>query len=292
MKKIAVTGGKGGTGKSTVATAIAVELARNYRVLLTDADSDCPNDHLILSVKRKKDSDVHQLVPKWDMSKCIKCGKCAAVCKQDSIAFVRGRYPAFVPDTCTGCGACIVACPTGAISEGRKKIGTVYTGRNYGVDLVSGELKIGEMASGEIVVEVKKRAQAIAEKLKSDFVLTDSAAGIGCPVIASINGSDFVVAVTEPTPSALHDLKRVLHITDQFTIPKAIVINKSDLNDRFRKKIKAFARERKIPVIGEIPYRKSAVERNVNMMPVNAEEGEMAESISLITEKLTGLLGL
>jgi len=264
--KIAITGGKGGTGKSTVSTAIAYELAKEQKVLLVDLDVDCPNDHLILNSKRGKIKDVFQPVPIFNFEKCIKCGKCASVCKRDSIAFAKNKFPAFVPDNCIGCKACISVCPTGAISEGKKKIGKIYKGKNYGVSLITGELKIGELASGEMVVETRK----VSEDFEADITLLDSAAGIGCPVIASIMGTDYVIAVTEPTPSALSDLKRVLHVVEHFNIPYGIVINKSDLSNKFCKKIKEFASRKKIKILGQIPYQRDFVESTVNMMPINA----------------------
>ena len=149
--KIAVTGGKGGVGKSMVATSLAVEFSRISKTMIVDADAECPNDHLLLSVKRKKYATVLQPIPKWDFTKCTKCGKCASICKQNAIVFVKGKYPAFVKDVCIGCQACIVACPVNAITKTKKEIGTIYTGKNYGVNLVSGELKLGELASGEVV---------------------------------------------------------------------------------------------------------------------------------------------
>lgn len=289
--RIAITGGKGGTGKSTVATSLAVEIARKKRVLLVDADVECPNDHLIISTKMKKDMDVFQLIPKWDFKKCTKCGECGKVCKQNAIVSVKGKKPAFIPDLCIGCQACIVACPVNAIGKGRKKIGTIYTGNKYNVDLVTGELKLGQLASGEIVAEVRKRADEIADELKSDIILIDSAAGVGCPVIASINGTELVIAVTEPTPSALHDLKRVLYIADHFNIPKALVINKSDLEKKFCKKIEAFARKKNIPILGRVPYTQDFVDSMIKMKPIVVYKEEYQKVFAGILKNTDKIIG-
>jgi len=266
--KIAITGGKGGVGKSMMATSLAVEFARNGKTMLIDADAECPNDHLLLSIKRKKYATVYQSIPKFDYSKCTKCGKCALSCKRGAIVWIKEKYPAFVKDACIGCMACLSACPYGAITETKKEIGTIYTGKNYNVNLVSSELKLGELASGEVVAEVRKYSDKIKEKIKADIMIIDSSPGIGCPVIASLVGTDYIVAVTEPTPSALFDLKRVLYLAEHFGIKHGIIINKSDLAKNFYKEIEKFAKINKIPILGRIPYRKDFVKSTIKMKPV------------------------
>ena len=265
---IGVTGGKGGTGKSMVATSLSIEYARTKTTMLVDADVECPNDHLLLSVKRKKATKVYQPIPKWNFDKCTKCGKCALVCKQNAIVFVEDKYPAFVKEVCIGCSACILACPENAITKTKKDIGTIYIGKNHDVNLISGELKLGEIASGEVVAEVRKYSEKYSKKIKAEFILIDSAAGVGCPVIASLVGTDYIVAVTEPTPSALHDLRRVLYLANHFGIKHGIVINKFDLEKSYCKKIEIFARKNNITILGKLPYRRDFVDSTIKMKPV------------------------
>jgi len=289
--KIAVTGGKGGTGKSTIATSLALVFSKlGKNTMLVDADVDCPDDHLMLSMKRKKARDVHQPVPKFDSRKCTKCGKCASVCKQNCIVFVEGKPPAFVPDMCIGCKACIVVCPSGAVSEGRKKIGEIYTGSSHGIELVSGQLGIGQLASGEMVSETRKFSESVESKKSIELSIIDSAAGIGCPVIASITGTNFVVAVTEPTPSALSDLDRVLKVVNHFNVPYGLVINKYDLSDKFGKKVEMFARKNDIPIIGKIPYDKKFIESAIKMKPVISSSEEFEGMFSGMAEKINNII--
>jgi MinD superfamily P-loop ATPase len=266
--KIAVNGGKGGVGKSMVATSLAVEFARENKTMLVDADAECPNNHLLLSIKRKKYTTIYQTIPAFDYSKCRKCGKCALACKKGAIVWAKGKFPVFVKDACIGCMACKTACPYGAITETKKEIGTIYTGKNHGVNLVSGELKLGELASGEVIAEVRKVSDKINEKIKAEVMVIDSSPGIGCPVIASLVGTDYILAVTEPTPSALFDLKRVLYLANRFRIRHGIVINKSDLAKNFYKEIEKFAKENNIPILGKIPYRKDFLKSTIKMKPV------------------------
>jgi MinD superfamily P-loop ATPase len=285
-RRIAITGGKGGVGKSMVATSLAVEFAKSQETMLVDADVECPNDHLLLSVRRKKYTTVYQPIPKWDFSKCTKCGKCASICKQNAIAFVKDKFPAFVKDLCIGCKACLFACPQKAIRETKKEVGVIYTGENYRVNLVSGELKLGELASGEVVAEVRKRAEEINGKVKAKVILIDSAPGIGCPVIASLAGTDYILAVTEPTPSALHDLRRVLYLADHFKIDHGMVINKFDLEGEFVANIESFAKMNKIPILERIPYRQDFIESSIKMKPISEVNSSYDKLFKNIVQKI------
>ncbi|MFA6423142.1 MAG: ATP-binding protein [Patescibacteria group bacterium] len=263
--KIAVAGGKGGTGKSTIATIIAAELGVKAKTMLIDCDVECPNDHLLLNTKLKFYKDVFQVIPKWDQDICNKCGKCAEICKQDAIIFVEGKFPAFLAERCIGCKACLAACPLHAISTDQRPVGKIYLSdsKKYNITLVTGELNIGDLASGEIVAELRKESKKINLDKKCEHIVTDAAAGIGCPVIASILNNDYMIAVTEPTPSAFSDLKRVISLATHFNIPIGIVINKYDINEKFIKEIEKFADCYKIKIVGKIPYDKNLIKLNV-----------------------------
>ncbi len=262
--KIAITGGKGGTGKSTVATALAVELAKSKKVLLMDADTDCPNDHLILSIKRKKENDIFQLMPKWDFRKCVKCGKCAQVCKENAILFVKGKYPIFVPDLCTGCGACILACPTKAISKDKQIIGTIYSGTGYGVDLLTAEMRIGYEEASPIVNALKKFSSK--KEKKYDYIIVDTAAGTHCNVISALLGCNLAIVVTEPTPLAAADLNLILQLCKVLKVPTTVVLNRSNIGNK--QLIEKIIRKYKTKIIAEIPYKKEILEAYSRGKPI------------------------
>ncbi len=284
--KIAINGGKGGVGKSMVSTSLAVEFAKKFKTILVDADAECPNDHLLISAKIREVSRVYQSIPKFDYKKCRKCGQCAQACKQGAILFVEGKYPVFVKDACTGCMACQSACPYGAIYESKKEIGKIYSGKNYGINLVSAELKLGERESGEIVTEVRKYADKISRRLKAEVMVIDSAPGIGCPVIASLVGTDYIIAVTEPTPSALFDLKRVLYLANHFKIKHGIVINKFDMARTFSREIVDFAKKNNVPILGKIPFRRDFLKSTIKMKPVVKIKRKYEELFKGIIDKI------
>ncbi len=262
--RIAITGGKGGTGKSVVATALAAYFSKTRKVLLMDLDADCPNDHLILSIKRKKEKEVLVNIPDIDFSKCIKCGKCSEVCMYKAIVFVKDKHPILIPEQCSGCGACLIACPVKCIGESKKTIGTIYSGRRNNIELISSDLKPGEPLSEFVVDDAKKFAKP--KEKDCDFILIDTAAGTHCDVISACSGCELALAVTEPTPLGAHDLKLILDLLKILKVPAKIVLNKSTVGDK--KLIQKIAEEYGVEIIAEIPYEKSIIESYSKGEPV------------------------
>ena len=255
MKIIGITGGKGGTGKSTVATALAFKLSKKNKVLLVDADTDCPDDHLLLNIERKLLKKVYQRIPKWDFDKCAKCGLCGPVCQTNAIVSIKGKYPIFMPPQCNGCGACVIECPTKAISWGKKVVGGIFTGRKGNCELLSGELKINEPVSEFIVKELNK---IIAERKEEyDYIIVDTAAGLHCDVITALENCDIVFAVTEPTPLGAHDLELILKLLKKLKINSKIILNRSDIGGK--KAIKNLAKKYRKEIVAEIPYSKQII---------------------------------
>ncbi len=260
--RIAITGGKGGTGKSLIATSLANTLSKKRKTLLLDFDVDCPNDYLILSISPKKEKEVKTKIPKFNFSKCTKSGVCAKVCKFNAIVSIKGRYPIFIPDQCNGCMACKIACPSKAISETEKRVGTIYSGKNKGLESVFGELKPGEILSESVVEETKN----FAKSKEKDFILVDTAAGTHCDVITAVKDCDLALAVTEPTPLGAHDLKLILELLKILKVKTKIVLNKSTIGDK--RLIEKIARKFNVDIIGAIPYEKTILDSYSKGKPI------------------------
>jgi MinD superfamily P-loop ATPase len=274
MKIITILSGKGGTGKTTLSSNLSILLGKEKRIIVADCDADAPNLGLALGIKEKEFKNWKNVQTNekaiFDENNCIGCKKCIKVCNFGAISWdnIKNK-PVFNSMLCEGCGACQLVCKKNAINlvkidNGR--IGSIKT--RYGFSLVSGQLDIGSTGSGKVVNLIKEKAKGIGQTENSEILLLDSAAGVGCPVIASIQGSDFIIAVTEPTPSGLSDLKRALKTVEHFKIPCGLVINRWDLNKAFSKKIEKFAQKLKLPILGKIPYDRSFVEALVNMKPI------------------------
>jgi len=294
MKIITILSGKGGTGKTTFSSNLAVLLAKQKKIIVADCDADAPNLGLALGIEERdflswKEVETNEKAI-FDEKKCDGCKQCFKVCNFGAIKWDdKKNKPIFNSLLCEGCGACDLICPKNAIKLIKiknGKIGQIKT--KYGFELVSGKLKVGATGSGKVVSLIKEKAEKKKKKNNIELTLLDSAAGVGCPVIASIQGSDFIVAVTEPTPSALNDLKRALRTVETFRIPYGLVINKWDLNKDFSKKIEDFAEKYKIPILGKIPYDKKFVEALVNMKPVVEINPEYEKVFRGIMDKIPG----
>jgi len=249
MQEIVVVSGKGGTGKTSF-TACMANLFENK--VVADCDVDAANLNLVLNAAVVEEHDfVSGHSASINKNVCISCGKCREVCRYHAISedYHVDRF------SCEGCGACFYLCPVNAVSFDEALCGHYFVGKNDKDEpSVFAELLPGAENSGKLVTAVRKKAQEIAQKNNNDFILTDGPPGIGCTVIASLTGSSFIIFVTEPTVSGVHDLKRVMDLSRFFKLPGAVVINKADLNPVYVEDINKLCVEHGFDLLGQIPY--------------------------------------
>lgn len=283
MKRITVISGKGGTGKTTV-TANLAALAKE--LVLADCDVDAPNMHLLLDPKNKEErSFIGGKLAVKNESLCTDCGRCYQVCRFAAITPGNFRIN---PLKCEGCNVCVVNCPNNAISLVEKETGQIFISESKLGPIVHARLKAGGDNSGKLVSEVRKEADSLAEKEDKELILIDGSPGIGCPVIASLNGVDAALIVTEPTKSGLSDLKRVIEVTEHFKIKTMVVINKFDLNQELADEIDVFCKDKGIDVSGRIPFDRVVNEAlHKGELLVNYKESsEPALAIKLIWQRI------
>jgi MinD superfamily P-loop ATPase len=240
---ISIASGKGGTGKTLVATSLALALKDNHKVKLLDGDVEEPNDHVFLKPEISGSQPVFISVPKIDEAKCTRCGKCAELCAYNAIA-VLGEHVLTFHELCHGCGACSYLCPEKAITEENRPTGVVEWGNADGIDFVQGKLTIGEAMPSPVIRQVKKHSD-------SDGInLIDSPPGTSCPVVTTIEGSDFCLLVTEPTPFGLNDLVLAVETTRQLGIPCGVVLNRAGVGDN---SVEEYCLKENIPILLTIP---------------------------------------
>ncbi len=239
---ISVASGKGGTGKTTVATNLALSLEGDVQLL--DCDVEEPNAHLFIRPEIEKTAVVFIPVPEVDMAKCTLCGKCSEICRFKAIVVIGDTVLPF-PELCHSCGGCMEVCPEKAIRETTREIGIIEHGRKNGLEFAHGTLRIGEAMSPPLIRKVRDLTRP------SVVTIIDAPPGTSCPVIASMKGADFILLVTEPTPFGLHDLKLAVGAVKILGIPCGLVINRSDIGNE---EVRAYAQSQNIPILMEIPF--------------------------------------
>jgi MinD superfamily P-loop ATPase len=240
---ISVASGKGGTGKTLVATSLAISLKDRERVQLLDCDVEEPNDHIFLKPVITSSEAVCIPIPEVDEKKCTYCGKCAEVCAYHAIAVFPKNVLVF-PQLCHGCGACSYLCPEKAINEVGREIGVVEWGQADSVEFAHGKLNVGEAMPTPVIRRVKAKAN------RDGIVIIDVSPGTSCPVVESIKDSDFCLLVTEPTPFGLHDLILAVETVKELGVPCGVVINRAGVGDR---KVEKYCLKEGIPILLTIP---------------------------------------
>jgi len=280
MKELLVISGKGGTGKTTVVGSFAA-LADSK--VLTDADVDAPNLHLLLDPKQIEDREYSGAeLAVVDRDLCTECGRCTEVC--EFAAIDNGRVD---PRRCEGCATCSIVCPEKAIAMAPQTTGRVYfSDTRFGL-LVHARLLAGAEASGRLVSEVREAARRAAEDRGIGLVLTDGSPGIGCPVIASLSGVNAALAITEPTPSGLHDLERILRLAAHFRVPTVVSVNKWDINADVTREIESVAAEFGAATLTRVPFDEAVAEATAEAVPiVEFNDGEAAKAVRALWKEV------
>ena len=245
---ISIASGKGGTGKTTVATNLALSLGKGTRLL--DCDVEEPNAHLFLYPEITETEDISTFIPIINDELCTACKKCSEICRFRALAVVKDTVLVF-PELCHSCGGCVEVCPEGAIAEGKRVLGVMESGHCGELGFSQGRLRVGEAMSPPLIKKVRSNHDGAKN------IIIDAPPGTSCPVIAAMKGSDFVLMVTEPTPFGLHDLKLAVEAVRVLGIPSGLIINRSDIGDD---RVTDYAGQENLPILMEIPFDRKIAE--------------------------------
>jgi MinD superfamily P-loop ATPase len=289
MKQLVVISGKGGTGKTVVSACFA---ALSHNAVLADVDVDASNLHLLLQPEIQERHVFRSgQKARIDAEKCTGCRLCLPVCRFDALAEDDMGRVSVDPLSCEGCGVCFHVCPVQAVGLEIPTSGEWYVSRTKYGPFVHARLGIGEENSGKLVTEVRKKAREIAEKQGRDLLIMDGSPGIGCPVIASLTGTDMALVVTEPTLSGVHDMERIVGLARHFNIRTACCINKYDLNHENTAGIERWCQEQSIPVVGKIVFDPAVTDSVVRGIPyVEYSSNSSADEIRKMWLSISNLL--
>lgn len=269
---VAVASGKGGTGKTTVATGLVLSLAAelNPPPLFLDCDVEAPNAHLFLKPVFDQRREVGILIPQVDEERCTYCGRCAEACQYHAIA-VLGEKTLVFPQLCHGCGSCTALCPEKAITELSNVMGMLERGQTpHGIPFARGVLNVGEPMAVPIIRQLK--SWAIPQP--GQHVIMDCPPGTSCPAVASIQGSDFLLLVTEPTPFGLHDLRLAVQVARELGTPVGVIINRDGSGNAG---VDEFCEAEKLPILMRIPFDRAIAEgiaRGQTLLDIRPEYGD------------------
>ena len=275
---ISIASGKGGTGKTTVATNLAVSLGSAVQLL--DCDVEEPNAHLFMHPVFDLTETVTTPVPEVDMDKCTLCGKCGDICQFKAIVVVGETVLPF-EELCHSCGGCMAVCPEDAITEKGRELGIIQKGHRNGIEFIHGKLRVGEAMSPPLINKVLSYTDP------ARLTIVDAPPGTSCPVIESMKNADFVLLVTEPTPFGLHDLKLAVGAVNILDIPCGLVINRSDLGDE---KVKEYADHENLPILMEIPFDRQIAETYSRGELIVEAMPEWKEKFLELNEKIKALV--
>ena len=291
MKQLVILSGKGGTGKTTVAAALAHLASQELPIVLTDADVDAANLELVLDPTKQEEHDfMGGKVAVIDPEKCTACGICADVGRFD--AALPGDEAHWIdPVACEGCASCFYQCPAEAIQMEEQQAGLWFRSDTRFGPLFHAPLFAAQENSGKLVTLVKQQARLRGLDTGAALVLVDGPPGIGCPVISASAGMDLALHVVEPTVSGVHDLERIMGTTDHFSVPSLVLINKADINPARAGEIAAFCAGQGVEVVGRIPYDDVVTEAMVQGRPVtDYTDGSVTEALQRMWSRVKDLL--
>ena len=290
MKEIVVISGKGGTGKTSITASLAVLGGQD--VVVADCDVDAADMHILLQPKSIKSEDFYSgELAVIDQDACTQCGKCFDVCRFDAVEVDDGIHD-INELSCEGCGYCARVCPVEAITNIPLNVGKWHIANTrFNQPMVHAKLGVGADNSGKLVAHVKNVAKEIAEEYKCKYILVDGSPGVGCPVVSSLSGAHFVILVTEPTVSGLHDLRRVYELVEKFHLPAGCIINKADLNLEKTQSILDFLKEKDIIHLANLPYDDSFTLAMTNCKTiVEYDEGKIKDVVTKVWEDIKQIL--